>query len=150
MIYSLDDTDGFKRRIESENLYDIFGTTVVYDIEIPFYVYVVQAEHEMRLDLICEYLYGHMQFVEELLVVNNIYNPWSVKQGQEILYFAPEHLMMLHGKKEDDTAFDKLTRFQEKKPDGSPKLSPTMKPPGLSQVTNDKKEGKIRITNKLE
>ena len=150
MIFSLDDSKGFKRTLESDNLYDIFETTVVFDVELEFYVYVVLVEHEMRMDLICQYLYGHTQFIEELMVVNNIYNPWSVKEGDEILYFDPEYLNILHGKKEDNTAFEKLTKFQNKKPDGSPKLSPTMKPKGLSQVTNDKKEGKLRITNKLE
>jgi len=148
MLYSLDDLDGFKRT--SNGLYDIFGTTVIYDIEQNFYVYVVLPEHEMRLDLICDYLYTHTDFIEELMVVNNIYNPWNIKEGDEILYFSPENLMILHGGKDDDSAFDKLTKFQEKKPDGTPKLSPTMKPKGLSQVTNDKKAGRIRITNKLE
>ena len=112
MLYSLDDLDGFKRT--SNGLYDIFGTTVIYDIEQNFYVYVVLPEHEMRLDLICDYLYTHTDFIEELMVVNNIYNPWNIKEGDEILYFSPENLMILHGGKDDDSAFDKLTKFQEK------------------------------------
>ena len=128
----------------------MFIKLLYHKIEQNFYVYVVLPEHEMRLDLICDYLYTHTDFIEELMVVNNIYNPWNIKEGDEILYFSPENLMILHGGKDDDSAFDKLTKFQEKKPDGTPKLSPTMKPKGLSQVTNDKKAGRIRITNKLE
>lgn len=151
MIYSLDDTNGFKRRPETDNLYDIFGSTVIYDLEQEFYVYVIPEEFDMRIDLISEYIYGNTNFIEELMVINNIYNPWSVKAGDDFLYFDIENINMLHsGKDKDDTAFDKLTQFQDKKPDGEPSLSPTMKPKGFSQVTNDKKEGKLRITNKLE
>jgi hypothetical protein len=151
MIYSLDDTNGFKRTEDSENLYDIFKNTCVYDKNITLFKYIVNREYEMRLDLICQYLYGHTEFIEELMVINNIYNPFSIKEGDTIYYFDTEDLNLLHANEvQTENAFEKMAKFQTKKPDGTPNLSPTMKPPGMSQVINDKKSGKIRILNKLD
>ncbi len=41
--------------------------------------------------------YGTNIYEEELLVFNNILNPYSVKEGQVIKYISPQMIYYLHG-----------------------------------------------------
>lgn len=139
-------------------LYDLFAKTVVYNkYNVNSYLipYVVENDKEMRVDKICYYFYGNYNFVEEIYKLNNIVNPWSVKQGDIIYYIDPNFLSLVY-EKDDTSVLDKQTqqalintsKNTQKDPNrGAP---PTVKPTNLKQVDVNKDNKQIKIMNKFK
>ena len=48
--------------------------------------YEVQRGEEMRIDLVCESIYGNTDYVDIILNVNNIDNPLNIQEGTIIIY----------------------------------------------------------------
>ncbi len=53
---------------------------------IEFRKYKVQRGEEMRIDLVCNSIYGNIDNIDILLNINNISNPLNIKAGTEIFY----------------------------------------------------------------
>ena len=87
-IFSFDGPNIFKLKRDKKqfDLFDLFQQNIIYNDNIEFKEYIVPREFEMRLDRISNQLYGNVNYVEELMLLNNILNPWSVKEGQIILF----------------------------------------------------------------
>lgn len=49
-------------------------------------VYQVSRKDEMRIDLICNEIYGSFKYMHELLKINEIKNPFSIKSGDPIFH----------------------------------------------------------------
>ena len=75
-----------KRDIKQNNLYNLIQKTVVNNPAIQLKGYTVPREMEMRLDRVSEWIYGSNNYVEELMAINDIICPYSIKEGQEILF----------------------------------------------------------------
>ena len=69
-----DTTKKIKRDSEQNNLFDLFQKNVINTKNIPLNLYIVSRELEMRLDRISEYIYGSSDYVEELMILNDIIN----------------------------------------------------------------------------
>lgn len=54
--------------------------------DILFGSYKVQRGEEMRIDLICNSIYGNLDKIDLILNVNNISNPLNIKEGSIIIY----------------------------------------------------------------
>jgi len=48
--------------------------------------YIVRKGEEMRIDLVCQSIYGNVGNIDILLNVNNISNPLNIKEGSIIIY----------------------------------------------------------------
>jgi hypothetical protein len=151
-IYTFD-----KLNIGTDGFYDLFEKTIVNDINLSnYYNFIVNDEFEGRLDLISKYLYGSTDFMEELMVINNIINPFSIKTG-DILYYIPSsgdfNYLYVSDEMNDDIKDDILLMNKNKstKKDinriGYP---PTIKPDNLKQIKVNYNNKKITIVNTVK
>jgi len=155
-IYSFD-TASYKgklyRDLEQYNLFDIFKKNIVNNNNITISAYIVPREFEMRLDRISNYLYGNPNYVEELMVLNDIINPYSVKEGQYIYYCSVSSFDSLYSK---DELLDKLNEKRQQLINSSKqnqttnenKLPVTVKPENLKQIKIGD-DNSVQIINKF-
>lgn len=80
------DITSLTRDTNQDNLYDLFTKTFVESTTVPKTRYVVKQDQTMRMDLICQDIYGSVEYVDFLLNFNNIDNPLNIKSGDEIFY----------------------------------------------------------------
>ena len=83
--YTLDNT-----KKDSNGLFDIFQKTVVENKQLGISTTTVEDGEEMRIDKICERLYGNTNLEEEIMKLNNILNQWTINVGDEIKYLNDE------------------------------------------------------------
>lgn len=69
-----------------DGLYDLTQLTYSPNSAAAFATYEVQKGEEMRMDLICENIYGDTRYVDILCSVNDIDNPLNVRVGQILVY----------------------------------------------------------------
>lgn len=144
--------DNLKVNPDQDFLYDIFKNTVV-DKKIPRRTTVVQEGEEMRLDLVSKRLYGTTEYVEELMILNNILNPWSIKKQDSIVFLDYQSISLLQDLEIDE----EITSEKSAKPNKNTRVDanrnkgviPTIKPINLKQLEVDKTSEKIKINNKL-
>ena len=85
-------------------LYDIFVTTFVDNLYVKIFGFLVTKECEMRIDLVSNLLYKDTKYVGVLMALNNIQNPFSIKEGDIILYANEKDLdKFKQGKINSDT-----------------------------------------------
>lgn len=146
--------DRILRDKNQDDLFNLFQKNIIYKNNISFEVYIVPREFEMRLDRICNYIYGTTDYVEELMTINDILNPYSVKEGQFIFFCSIESLKSLYVKDDlmpnIDYAKQELIQSQKtKKTLNSNNLSPTIKPDNLEQIKVSK-DNRVQIINSFE
>lgn len=68
--------------------YDLSQITfkLVLSGEIRYSYYEVQRGEEMRMDLVCNSIYGNTNYIDILCNVNNIDNPLNIKEGSVIIF----------------------------------------------------------------
>lgn len=139
-----------------DKLYNIFQKNIQYSTEIQLFTYIVPREYEMRLDLISKRIYGSSNYVEELMVINSIINPYSIKENQEIYYCDRNSLNSLYVKDDLEDTDDirekiiKASQSNNKNKESQNKIPTTLKPKNIKQVTIDTKNRKIRIMNSFK
>ncbi len=67
-------------------LYNLFDPTFKMLDGIETYEYIVLPEHEMRIDLICNEIYGNVDNCDFLLCINDIDNPLNIMQADILVY----------------------------------------------------------------
>lgn len=119
-------------------------------------VIFVGPEYEGRLDLISMYLYGSTDYVEELMTINNIINPWSVKAGDVLSFYktSANFSFMYQKEASPNKQKDEILLMNKNKSTtvdsnrlGSP---PTIKPDNLKQLDVNYNKKKITIINKFK
>ena len=137
-----------------DKLFNIFQKNIEYNNKIQLYTYIVPREYAMRLDLISNRIYGSSSYVEELMVINNIINPYSVKENQEIYYCSSNNLNYLYVKdnlSDDDGMREEIIKAsQPNKNRETKKITTTLQPKNIKQVTIDTKNRKIKIMNSFK
>ena len=145
-----------KRDKNQDYLYNIFQTTVVKDKNVRLYEYVVKREDEMRLDKISSKIYESDQYTEELMTMNNIIDPWSVKEGDTLYFCTLSDMGFLYSEDDDyytdieklvDNSHGKDTKLD---PSRTSNLNPVVKPKNLKQIMVDKKEHVIKIIDSFD
>jgi hypothetical protein len=129
------------RDVNQGGLFNLFQKNIVYNNEIPLSIYIVPREYEMRLDRISNHIYGSDSYVEEIMVLNDIINPYSVKEGQYIYFCDVSYLQNLYTKDEISTQLDqtRISLINAAQPNKNLQnaeqgLSTTIKPAALKQV----------------
>lgn len=148
--YTLDNT-----KKDSNGLYDIFQKTVVENKQLGISTTTVEDGEEMRMDKICERLYGNTNLEEEIMVLNNILNQWTINVGDEIKYLVDDFGKMYEV---DKTVSVDVTRTSlinpnkktKKDPNRIDNLTPTVKPKNLKSLDVNTENNKIKIINKFE
>jgi hypothetical protein len=151
-IYSFD-VKSLTRKKEQDYLYNVFEKNIVYNNTIQLYRYFVPREYEMRLDLISKDIYGSNNYIEELMVINNIINPYSIKESQVIYYCTQSEISSLY-KKDDmldgiDENREKIIKASQSN-NNTNKIPTTLQPKNIKQVTIDTKNRKIKIMNSFK
>lgn len=141
IIYSLENA---VRDDNQNNLYDLIYPLLSYKNK-PYTIneYVVKSNREMRIDLISNDIYGSTVYIDELMYLNGIIDPYSIKSGDKIKW----------------TPIDELKRFRQYY-DNSTQLktdlsnnrnySYTSPSDNYIPVMVDKDKNEIIITNKLK
>jgi len=129
-IYSLENT---KRNVQNNNLYDLFKPllkTYINNVK----EYKVNEDREMRIDLISIDIYGNDNYVDELLHLNGIIDPYSIKKDDVIYYTDRIDLM-------------KLSYYDDQinKKDSNKNITPTYVPDGTNPVIVDQNTKQIKI-----
>ena len=150
-IYTFETLD-----IGNDGFYNLFEKTMVNDNTISYSYFYITDEYEGRIDLISKYLYGSGDYVEQLMTINNIINPWSIKNGDIIYYPTDSSTFGLLYKRDEPTNDQKdqillMNKSKSTKKDsnrlGSP---PVIKPDNLKQVDVNYVKKKITIINKFK
>lgn len=157
-ITSFDDTNhSITRDINQGELYDIFQKNIMIPKKnnIVLYSYVVPREFEMRIDKISNFLYGSPDYVEELMTINDILNPYSVKEGQIFYYCKFDYIRTFYVKddmKDNDSIRNSLinsSRSNDNFDFDGDNLPLTIKPKNLKQITITD-DNKVKIINSFE
>lgn len=143
---------------KQDNLYNLFQKNLMITKNLIVYPYLVPREFEMRLDRISNDIYGSPDFVEELMILNDIISPYSVKDGQ-ILYFCNSNDLeslyttdtTIENKEMNRQSLIKSSQTNRGRQNLSndSNLPPTVKPQNLQQVKIDKNNN-IQIINSFE
>ena len=136
------------------NTYSVFQTTVVDNKEKVIFSTIVRDVEAMRIDRLCDRIYGTTSYVEEIMVLNNILNPWTIKEGDEILYFGINEEVKMRetedvNEEETRKSLVNKNRKTKKDPNRSENLTPNIKPKELKPLIVNKENHKIIINNKL-
>jgi len=139
-----------------DDLYDVVDPVVIWDDNISYYPYVVQDEEAMRIDLICYSIYGNFNYIDELLTINNIINPWSIKAGDIIKFCEEDALIGLQLKAKTDQQRivvdlinpSKDTKKDPNREDGTG-LTPTIRPANIKEVDINFDNKTMKIMDRL-
>ena len=142
--------------LDNTGHYDLFQKTMVNRSISGRQSFVVTDDFQGRLDLICKFLHGNTNYLEELMTLNHIINPYSIKTNTIINYYPNAYGYQLIYKRKPQPTDNKdeilmMNRNKSTKKDknriGSP---PTIKPDNLKQIDVNHSKKKITIINKFK
>lgn len=86
------------KRVEGQNIYDLFRPSIALDDEIPeMLTFQVTEYEEGRIDLVLDAMYGDLKMtytdLDIILYINGIDNPLSIMKGDILLYPPMETLV---------------------------------------------------------
>jgi len=156
--FDTDINNRIKRDPKQENLFDLFQKNTMNAQNLDLSVFIVPREFEMRLDRISDYIYGSTDYVEELMLLNDIISPYSVKEGQFIYFCDIDSLSYLYTKDEMmvTTETNRQVLINSSQPNrdrlnlsNDQNLPPTIKPSNLQQIKVGK-DNSVQIINSFE
>jgi len=144
MIYTFDtlnllltDKNGFP---------DFNQVTVITDENYIIGALVVDKSLEMRIDLISILLYDSPQYIEELCALNNIINPFNIKENDIIFYFNSEDAINFYNQTENTNKLDKIKLLLNKNKDTKQDVfRPSINSNNLQQVKVDENTGQVNF-----
>lgn len=160
-IFSFDsDTSNnkIKRDPKQGNLFNLFQKNLTNVQNLPLKIYIVPREYEMRLDRISEHIYGTSDYVEELMSINDIISPYSVKEGQYIYFCEINVLQNLYTTDNltDTTEINRQDLMSSSQPNrdktsvnSNENLPTTIKPSNLEQIKVGV-DNSVQIINSFE
>ena len=151
-FYSFENSTKDDTSETGELLIDIFEKTIIDNIDLKNYLYQVPIEFSGRIDLITNVLYSNIDYTEEVLVMNNIVNPFSVKTGDILYYTEIENLDLLYHTDSEINISNKQNILNINKSKGSTKrlsLLPPSVNPGIKQMDIDYGKKTITLIYKL-
>lgn len=158
-ITSFDDQiNGIKRDLNQDGLFNLFQKNIINTNNVNLNLYIVPRECEMRLDRVSYNIYGSPDFTEELMVLNDIINPLSIKEGQSIWFCSVDDLNNLYVKDETlNNNAQKQALIKSAQPNrdkqnlsnSDKNLPPTIRPNGLEQIKVSK-DNKVQIMNTFQ
>jgi hypothetical protein len=114
-IYSFDTNPSEQN---TDRFFNVFEKNMEYNRNITLYEYIIPREFEMRLDLISNDIYNSSSYIEELMLINNIISPYSLKETQVIFYCSVSDMSLLYVKddmKDTDALRDEIIAASQKR-----------------------------------
>lgn len=156
-IYSFKDKILSRQEFSQGFTYDLFKSVLTDKnmLTVQKYSYVVPLEYEGRIDRISEELYGDNKYVDELLKINNIINPFSIKAGDTIIYISIEELYSLYNEEKEElkgTDILNINNSKNTRKDENRKsdvVSPIVKDKKNKQIYWNKENKTVVISNKI-
>ena len=149
-IFDLDNIkiieEKFDKELGQTKFWDLTETTYQSRNDISYSFYYVEDTDEMRIDLICNNIYGTTEFVDIILNFNEISNPLNIKSGDILKYPARDNIELLRYRKESkDLTKSLLNRNKSPRKDDSRKkyigddfsLPPTVLPSPTEAVVQE-------------
>ncbi len=136
--------------------YNLFEKTMINRQDISFDTFTVTDEFNGRLDIVCKYLHGNTEYLEELMTMNNILNPYSLKTNTIIKYFknSGNYELMYQSDPVENDKKDSILQMNKskstKKDSNRIGSVPTIKPDTLTQVDVNHTKKKITVINKFK
>jgi hypothetical protein len=125
----------------SDNTYDLTQLTFEEIEGVVFKEYVVQKGEEMRIDLVCQSIFGNVDYVDLICSLNKIENPLNIQEGA-ILRYPLTSLELFRIQPKDQLEINtllnpnKVSRKDVSRSDyndNSQSLPPTILPSGTNQ-----------------
>ncbi len=91
--FNITSLTNLSRDVNQSNYYDLFVQTYASlgdDVQLRYYI--VDRSRAMRLDLVCTDLYGDISNLQMLMFINNIDNPFGVKENDLIFWIEAKDL----------------------------------------------------------
>ena len=144
--------------------YDLYLTTFSGDINVlNFKTFICDRKHACRLDLVASDIYNNTKWVGSLGQINDIFNPFSIRDG-DILFYLPEsdlqrllNVPNIVPNAISSVKNDLIKALKKKTPDalrknylnnrGNDKLPPTVLPDTVPQIVVS--NNKIKIAPNL-
>jgi len=141
-------------RDKESNLFDIFSKSVVdKDINYKYLQNIVKDGEEGRLDRVSKRIYGTSGFVEELMMINNIVNPFTIQVGDAIFFVPVDYIAYYRETEEKEENTEKLANPKNKNTRKDPTrqkgVPPTIRPLDFKQILVDRKSNTIKLNTKL-
>jgi hypothetical protein len=83
------DIDTLTTDSNQSGLYNLFQPTFQMGLNYPNEQHIVSPEEEMRIDLVCQAVYGSTDYCDFILNINNIDNPLNIMTGDVLLCHSP-------------------------------------------------------------
>lgn len=147
-FYSFENTNR-----DDDGFYDLFKKTVVNDKDIVYESVEITRDIEYRPDLLSKVLYGNGDYVEETLTMNNIINPFALKNGDSVFKaYDVSNLSSMYKKdiEVNNETKEQILNINKNKTTNSTNYPPTVKPDGLNQLNVNYNKKKITIINKFK
>lgn len=139
--------------LENFVLYDLFERTIYNNISLEKSLYITNVDDICRADKVCSNIYqGDLSYIEELLVTNDILNPFSIEDKQELFYVIDlDKIENMHTSEYniDSSNKFKILNINKNKRSNNVELPPSVNP-GLKQIDIDYEKRKITILNKFK
>lgn len=146
---------------DSNGLYDLTKDSYKLDQDIldryDNFIFIVTKDEEMRIDLVCNAIYGNTDYCDLLLILNGISNPMIIKDGIEIRYVPLEEINALKitgddadqiiKKISDSRSKTRIDQKRERYKDSKSSLPPTVKSAPSKAV--QLKDGKVTIGDNI-
>jgi hypothetical protein len=72
-----------------EFYFDLTAPSFIYDADLGIKtIHYVLQDQVGRIDKISEIYFGNTEFIDAICVVNNIFNPFSVNEGDVLVYLT--------------------------------------------------------------
>lgn len=143
-------------QIDSTGHYDLFKKTIVSKPTLQYDTITVTEQFQGRLDLVCKFVHGNTQYLEEMMAINNIYNQYAIKMNDVIKFYpnTSNYQLLYESDPQDSEKKDEILLMNKNKSTkkdrnriGSP---PTIKPDNLKQIDVNHTKKKITIINKFK
>lgn len=138
--------------------YDLFQPTLTDEklARLDTYPHIVTVDQDGRLDKVSTFLYdGEDKYTEELMKINNIINPNSIKVGDIIFYLSLSDMSSLYVDDIDTTSKVDVMNINNPKNSGkdanrqAEMLPPVVKDSNSKQLYWNKDNKSITISNKI-
>jgi len=149
-----------KIQIDSDGnpITDIIAPIVISRDDLTLYPHIVTIDEEMRSDLIMWSIYGQRGYVDEIMTLNNIVDPLSIKLG-DIIWFVDENdiskLRKIQSVQTEEEIINALVdpdseRKLDYNRETGKNLLPSVKPSGLKQIDVNVENNTIKVINRLK
>ena len=134
-------------------IYDLFERKMAYNNNILNSYYITNVDDECRIDLVTRKIYEDTQLSEEIMIMNNIINPFSIKTN-DIIYYSTDKsnidLMKIKEPTLNQGNKYKILNINKNKSSGNRESLPPSVNPGMKQIDIDYNKKKITIINKFK